>query len=61
MLTIFGALFLGLSVFGPGIWAISWAAFGGQFPVSILWPDSGPGVATVSEMDGVAGGDAEPG
>ena len=61
MLTIFWALFFGFSVLGPGIWAISWAAFGGQFPVSILWPDSGPGVATVSEMDGVAGGDAEPG
>ena len=61
MMTIFWALFLGLSVFGPGIWAISWAAFGEQFPVSILRLDSGPGMATVSEMDGVAGGDAEPG
>ena len=61
MLTIFWALFLGLSVFGPGIWAISWAALGGHLEVSILWPDSGPGMATLSELEGVVGDDAEPG
>ena len=38
MLSIFWAVFLGLSVFGPGFGAISWAAFGPQFPVSILSP-----------------------
>ena len=61
MMTIFWALFLGPSFFGPGLGAISWAALGCQFPVAILCPDSGPGIATMSEMEGVVGDDAEPG
>ena len=55
------ALFLGLSFFEPNLGAISWAALGCQFPVAILCPDSGPGIATLSEMEGVDGEVAEPG
>ena len=61
MMTIFWALFLGPSFFGPVLGAISWAAFGCQFPVAILCPDSGPGIASLSEMEGVDGEVAEPG
>ena len=31
----------------------------GQFPVSIFCPDSGPAIATLSDMEGVVGADAE--
>ena len=55
------ALFLGPSFFGPGLGAISWAALGWSVPVSIFCPDSGPAIATLSDMEGVVGADAEPG
>ena len=61
IVTIFWALFLGPSFFGPGLGVISWAGFGGHFPVSVLCPDSGPGIDTWSEMERGVGDDAQPG
>ena len=51
---------LGPLFFGPDLGAISWAALGCQFPVSMFCPDPGPGIATLSEIEGVVGDDAEP-
>ena len=61
IVTIFWALFLGRSFFGPGLGVISWAGLGGHFPVSVLCPDSGPGIEIPSEVERGVADDAQPG
>ena len=51
IVTIFWALFLGRSFFGPGLGVISWAPLCCHFLVSVLCPDWGPRVDTRSELD----------
>ena len=51
IVTIFWALFLGRSFFGPGLGVISWAPLCCHFLVSVLCPDLGPCVDTWSELD----------